>query len=297
MIQNPRTRLKFEPAERLVIEQSTSLWLLTGIQRWWQSNGHSLNQYASCKELPLRISVMDQGPRHSGLGSGTQLSMALACGMYRAFDRDVPNAATLATVMRRGKRSAIGTHGFLNGGFLVDKGLDHDDTFAQLDLRFQFPDEWRVVLCIPKKMQGLHGNLENKTFDELVDQQLLHRDRLIDLCHNHIVPAIEMRDYSRLQEPLFEFNRLSGEYFSQHQFGCYHSATCAQIVEDLRATGVGSVGQSSWGPCIFAICDNSNHADEIVSRLQTNKPDFYCASNIDIITAEPDNSGFKEIVD
>ena len=295
MIRNPATQLEFFKSKQLTLDQDHETLLMEYVDRWWQSNRKSLSDFVAARQLPIGISVADSGPRHSGFGSGTQFSMSVAAGLNHVFKIGKTDAEHLAAMMNRGKRSAIGTHGFLQGGFLVDKGLSEEATLSELVKRCDFPDDWRIVLFLPKHLKGMHGKLENKTFDELVHGRSNYRNELIDLCHDHIVPAIEHRNYAELGDPLFEFNRLSGAYFCDHQFGCYHSETCAQIVEDLRAAGIQAVGQSSWGPCIFAICSSVGNATEIVSRLQANNNDFYCASNIDIIISEPDNSGFRII--
>src|SRR6185369_9528121 len=64
--------------------------------------------------------AIEQAPSsHVGLGSGTQLSLAVSRALAElAGEPEVP-AVELARRVGRGLRSAIGIHGFEHGGFLV----------------------------------------------------------------------------------------------------------------------------------------------------------------------------------
>src|SRR5207248_291616 len=63
----------------------------------------------------------------------------------------------LAEIVGRGRRSALGIHGFAQGGFLVEAGKRSADGVAPLVARMAFPDAWRVLLVIPRDLQGDYG--------------------------------------------------------------------------------------------------------------------------------------------
>src|SRR5256885_2047192 len=67
----------------------------------------------------------------------------------------------------RGKRSALGVHGFAQGGFLVEAGKRDADGVAPLTARADFPEDWRVVLVLPPWGQGLHGAAEGRALQGL----------------------------------------------------------------------------------------------------------------------------------
>ena len=70
----------------------------------------------------------------------------------------------LARHVDRGKRSALGIHGFARGGFLVEGGKGPNSGIAPLLTRADFPAEWRVVLVLPRGEAGCHGNAEEQAF-------------------------------------------------------------------------------------------------------------------------------------
>src|SRR5262245_63296945 len=71
---------------------------------------------------PQHLIVERAPPAHAGLGSGTQLGMAVARALALAAGRPDLPAGELARLVGRGLRSGLGVHGFERGGFLVDAG-------------------------------------------------------------------------------------------------------------------------------------------------------------------------------
>src|SRR5207237_3971720 len=61
---------------------------------------------------PCAIEVHSCAPEHVGLGSGTQLALAVARGLNLAWGVRQLDATTLAEAVGRGLRSAVGIHGF-----------------------------------------------------------------------------------------------------------------------------------------------------------------------------------------
>src|SRR5512145_348915 len=68
-----------------------------------------------------RLVVHRRIPAHSGLGSGTQLGLAVARVLAELYDRPT-DPVGLARSVARGRRSAIGTWTFALGGFIVEGG-------------------------------------------------------------------------------------------------------------------------------------------------------------------------------
>src|SRR5262245_60730915 len=81
-------------------------------------------------------------PEHVGLGSGTQLALAVGRAFATLFDVPLSNAA-LAARLDRGARSGIGIGAFEQGGFLVDGGRGASGTYPPLTARLEFPPSWR----------------------------------------------------------------------------------------------------------------------------------------------------------
>src|SRR5262249_12209712 len=167
-----------------------------------------------------------------------------------------PSPAALAALVGRGTRSAIGIHGFVHGGFLVDGGKARDTRVAPLLARCDFPEDWRVLLVLPRGRQGLHGARERDVFAQSVPADSSGAiDALCRLVLPGMLPALHERDLSGFGEALYEFNRRVGEMFRRWQGGTYAHAETAALVEYIRGQGVPGTGQSSWGPAVFAVTD------------------------------------------
>ena len=94
-------------------------------------------------------------PAHSGLGSGTQLGLAVARALAELY-RLPSDPPALARAVERGRRSAIGTWTFALGGFIVEGGRrTGSDEIAPLLARYEVPDRWRCVIAIPPGEPGV----------------------------------------------------------------------------------------------------------------------------------------------
>ncbi len=103
-----------------------------------------------------RLTVHEAIPPHSGLGSGTQLALAIAAALRRleglAADLDAD-----AALLQRGARSGLGAGLFLRGGLVVDGGRGANTTTPPIVARLPFPDDWRILLVSDPAAVGLHG--------------------------------------------------------------------------------------------------------------------------------------------
>src|SRR5204862_149337 len=93
-------------------------------------------------------------PTHSGLGSGTQLALAVAraSAELSGLPTDV---MALAQAVDRGRRSGVGTWTFAYGGFVLEGGRTAGtERVAPLLARLPFPDLWRCVVAVPRGKPG-----------------------------------------------------------------------------------------------------------------------------------------------
>ena len=185
---------------------------------------------------PQRLLIETIAPEHVGLGSGTQLALAVGHALATAWGWEGLDASGLAEHMGRGKRSAIGIHGFQHGGFLVEAGKASQEAIAPLDIRLDFPEHWRVVLAIPRGQPGRHGAAEIEAFAHLgrreSDAALV--ERLVQLAQHELVPALRARNIRSFGEALFDFNRLAGEAFADVQGGVYAAPSIEALIRFFR---------------------------------------------------------------
>jgi beta-RFAP synthase len=226
---------------------------------------------------PHEIHIDSAAPEHAGLGTGTQLGLAVSHALALSLGQEL-DAPELARRIGRGQRSALGVHGFAQGGFLVEAGKKRGGTISPLVARAELPAAWRVVLIIPAERPGLHGPDENQAIARLMGQNvpLDLTDTLARLVLLGMLPALAEQDLQAFGEALYDFNVLVGEVFSLVQKGRYSSPLAAEIVSFVRQQGVRGAGQSSWGPALFAIAADEDRGQDLARKLRAR---FHLADN------------------
>ena len=109
-----------------------------------------------------RVRVHRALPAHAGLGSGTQLALAVARALAELHGVST-DAPSLARAVGRGRRSAIGTWIFAAGGLVVEGGRRPDrDECGPLLARLPFPAAWRCIVAVPHGRPGISGGAEEE---------------------------------------------------------------------------------------------------------------------------------------
>jgi len=286
MIDGPATEVAIERAERDEIcgdgRQGRIVEILTRLR--------TSGEFAAS---PCRITVLRSAPAHAGLGSGTQLSLAVVKGlMLMATDRDA-GPVELARCAGRGGRSAIGTHGFLQGGFLVDAGIASGErALGDLAARECCPADWRFVLATPAD-EGLSGNAELQAFQTLAPMGRATTAELCRIIVTDWLPAVRQEDFSGFCRSLDEYGRIVGDYFAAVQGGVYSHPRMAALAGRLRAAGIRGVAQSSWGPTIAVCCASEAAAVQLHGDLCSAADWSDCRFQV----VRPLNAGARVVVD
>ena len=216
----------------------------------------------------VHIEVRQHIPSHSGLGSGTQLGMAIGRGLAELHGVEY-SAVELAGRMGRGHRSAIGIHGFQRGGFIVDAGKTSDRRIGELASRLEWPDDWPIVLITLDQSAGLSGDAENAAFKTLAPMTEELIGQLGSIIENQIVPSLTHRRQSDFCTALDQYGDLVGDYFGPAQGGRYADLRMRRLVAELRRQKGAGIAQSSWGPTVCVVCQNQQHANEIIEHIQS----------------------------
>ena len=220
-------------------------------------------------QRPFQVLVERCPAEHTGLGVGTQLALAVAKALDVGIRLPDLNSVELARRVGRGERSAVGVHGFDRGGLLVESGKLRDEDVAPMLAHVQLPEEWRVVLFTPPGSAGWSGGCERLAFASASPGDC---EFLRQLAETVIVPAAHHGDCDDFGEAVHEFNRRAGEPFAHSQGGVYASPAIAELIADLRNRGIRGVGQSSWGPTVFAIVRDSDTALSLVLHFRNRMP-------------------------
>ena len=117
----------------------------------------------------VKIHVKQTITEHVGLGSGTQLALAVACALSKLFNVKA-SLQELSLSMGRMKRTGVGTAVFGHGGFVVDGGKQTKngtvvaESLPPLIFCQSFPENWKFVVALPEVKKGLSKTEEKIAF-------------------------------------------------------------------------------------------------------------------------------------
>jgi len=215
----------------------------------------------------FRIIVERAADEHTGLGTGTQLGLAVARAIAVETGHPEWPATELAARVGRGERSAIGIHGFDRGGLIVEGGKLAGEAISPLVGRHAFPAEWAVLLFTPPGAVAWHGGRERSAFAQLSQWgAAADTGALCRIVLTGLLPALASCDLDAFGDALYEFNARAGDAFAQVQGDRYGSPGVAACVARLRAAGLRGAGQSSWGPTVFAVAQR-DEVDRIIRLI------------------------------
>src|SRR5438132_12591800 len=178
-------------------------------------------RFAAHHAVALRVDfrVHRAIPSHAGLGSGTQLALAVA--RAAAELAGLPAEVTaLARAVDRGLRSGVGTWTFAHGGFVLEGGrADGADRVAPLLARLAFPAAWRCIVAVPRGKPGLAGDQEAAAFARLPAPDAREVERVAHLVLVQLLPALAEADLMGLGAALGDVQRITGGWFAPAQGG------------------------------------------------------------------------------
>ncbi|PHS26399.1 MAG: beta-hydroxylase [Methylophaga sp.] len=226
----------------------------------------SLGKLIPAEHRAVSVTLIDVIPSHAGLGSGTQLALALGTALCRLHNITT-TTHDIAQQLSRGARSGIGIATFDHGGFIVDGGLSENSTIPPLLVHCKPPQSWRIVLIMDQNSQGIHGEQELLAFTDLPAFPIADSHAI---CHHvlmQLLPAITEQEIIPFGQAITEIQSLIGDHFAPAQGGRYASQQVASLLEYAQKLGHTGIAQSSWGPtaCIFVESDEA--AQKLVSQL------------------------------
>lgn len=237
---------------------------------------------------PVNITVQSEIPFHTGLGSGTQLGLALAAAAELAVSHHLHNDPyQLASVAQRAERSAIGTVGFREGGFLIDHGLSSDSRTARNVERLAVPEDWRFVLIRPSRSQGLSGDRERSFFNQKIQMPEALVQQLASIVTQRIVPAIRQHRFDDFAMSLEAYGNAVGQFYAVEQGDVFAHPAIRALVDQLLTEGFHGAAQSSWGPGICIPAASLTHARAIEQKI----PSVLHGTRFIVDISEPLNCG------
>jgi beta-RFAP synthase len=216
----------------------------------------------------VRLTVHRTIPSHAGLGSGTQLGLAVARALAELYGL-ATNPVELARATARGKRSAIGTWTFALGGFIVEGGRKPGtEELAPLLARFPIPDTWHCVVAVPSGRTGLSGDAEAKAFEELPLPPDRDVERVSHLVLMQLLPALVEADLTSFGQALSAVQRITGSWFAGQQGGVFAPGETEELISRMAGWGAAGVGQSSWGPAAYGLVESPDAALDLARQVR-----------------------------
>jgi beta-ribofuranosylaminobenzene 5'-phosphate synthase len=218
--------------------------------------------------LGARVHVHRALPAHAGLGSGTQLALAIARALAELYGLDA-DAPALARLMGRARRSAIGTWTFAGGGLVVEGGRRvGQDESAPLLARLPFPPSWRCVVAVPHARAGVSGAAETQAFAQLAPPPEGDVERVAYLVLMALLPALVEADIESFGAALSEIQERTGRWFAAAQGGTFAPGASETLVRRMAESGACGVGQSSWGPAVYGIVDGEDAGARLAEQVR-----------------------------
>jgi beta-RFAP synthase len=229
-----------------------------------------------CRHLglagPYRLNIEEAIPPHAGLGSGTQIALAVAAALRTLQGLPLDPQAD-ATLLDRGARSGIGIASFRQGGVIVDGGKLAADEPPPVVAQLPFADEWRAILILDHRQSGIHGSAEIEAFRDL---PAFPAERAAEICRHVLMgamPALVEHDIVRFGAAVTAIQEMVGMHFAPVQGGVFTSRPVEELAAKLAEAGAVGIGQSSWGPTGFAFAPSQAAASAMVEAVRAGAPE------------------------
>ncbi|NOQ63232.1 MAG: GHMP kinase [Methyloprofundus sp.] len=272
------TRVSISYADQLTFSGIASKRLVACVQQLCAEF-----EVADTLHLELHASI----PEHVGLGSGTQMSIAVGLALSAFYGLGL-TVRDIAQVTARGARSGIGIAIFEHGGLIVDGGRGEHTLTPPIISRMAVPEDWRFILVLDKRGQGLHGEQEIQAFKDLAPFPHTEAARLCYLLMMQALPALAEDKIELFGDVITQLQTSVGEHFASVQGGVFTSPEVATAMQFLQAQGAVAIGQTSWGPTGFCAVQGVEKAEQLKQGLEKTLSD---CKYLSVLIASARNSG------
>lgn len=249
--------------------------------------GRCLSQLCKAFGVSDNVSIVVESaiPEHIGLGSGTQMALAVGSALNAYYGLGF-SVREIAAMLDRGLRSGIGIGVFEQGGLVVDGGRGELTVTPPLLVHLEVPSDWRFILVFDKRDQGLHGDEELAAFAALPDFPRQEAEKFCYKLLLQALPAVAENNIGQFGSVISELQWAVGNHFAAAQGGVFASKDVAEAMAWLQGHGAMAVGQTSWGPTGFCALANAAKADDLVQQAKAN---FSRSANLDFKIVSANN--------
>lgn len=216
----------------------------------------------------FKFKVHTAFPPHSGFGSGTQIALATAKLITETAGIKA-TSVELSTIVGRGGTSGIGTYCFDNGGFIADGGhsLKEKSGFLPSSAstaspppllgRYEFPEEWDIIIAIPPYGLSIHDGEEINLFEKFCPLPIREVEQLSHIVFMNLIPFMIEKDIEGFGWCIDNINKIG---FQKAELTLYDERMY-NLMQTMRDAGAYGVGMSSFGPTIYTVVDERNKED------------------------------------
>ena len=260
-LDQPRTQVTLRPAEDLTVSGPEAERAARYLRAVAEACG---------RDCAYRLEIAEAIPSHAGLGSGTQLALAIGAAFAAAEGLDLA-PLEIARMLGRGARSGIGMATFEAGGAVLDSG-PLDGALPQLEAHVPFPEAWRALLIFDPDTKGLDGASEVAAFEALPAFPDAQAAALRARIAEKALPALQTKDFETFCAQVGHLQDCMGAYFGPLQGGAYTSPLVGAVLRGLRSDGVTGLGQSSWGATGFAFAPSEEAGQRLLAAAKAHAP-------------------------
>ncbi len=232
-----------------------------------------------------KLHLVTSIPAHVGLGSGTQLGLAVGAALARLAGLPI-SVPEIALAVGRGAHSGIGIATFQHGGFVLDGGhriipVSSEatvtgkpsrqivkDSVPPLLFRHPMPKSWFFVMIIPETGPGFSGVKEQSAFLQLPVAPSSVVEKISWVLLMKMLPALVEEDIASFGQAMTGIQNMVGDCFSSVQGGRFATPVSEKLVGFLLDKGATGAGQSSWGPTVYGLMEGEERARRLAQEAR-----------------------------
>ncbi|MHA1651604.1 MAG: beta-ribofuranosylaminobenzene 5'-phosphate synthase [Candidatus Helarchaeota archaeon] len=244
------------------------------------------------------LQITSNIPAHVGLGSKTQLSLAISKALC-LLNNIEKTPYELARLTSRAGTSRIGLTAFERGGFIVDGGHSfgkgqQKETYlpssaskappAPVLYWEPVPEDWYFVVTIPHIKRGAHGSEEIDIFQTNCPIALNDVKTICHIILMKILPSMKEKRIESFGQGIYELQSIGFKKIEVE----LQDEIVSQLIKFCRENGAAGSGMSSFGPTVFAIIKGLSNAQKLRQKIEKFLKNQYEA---DIFITNVNNTG------